>query len=310
LLILCMAAGSAWLLQAPTAALLLAGFAFVAAVWGLVVVQEAVLIREGRGWRVAIILALSEAVGLAVLIGAMVMHAGVLALAFARIAAVLVVAFGYIGAARGTFRFSWQIQDLRDMARYSASVAGGKVLDWANGNGSDLLLGIIMSTAAVGQFRMGARMHQAVFGATAQALAGPILSHLGRSWARMRSAVPRASIRVLRLQLTLAVPAFVLLGTFAPDFIHVALGPSWAEAGMVLEILCLAAPAIVGSITMGSLLLASGRAGALLRFQLVMSVPLLFALLAGSAGGPTGVALAKAAYLVAYLVGQVVIADE
>ena len=136
------------------AAAILVGFAVAAVLWGLVVIQEAVLVREGRGGAVAAVLSAGEIVGLAAL--ALSFWAGPDSRA------------GHLPAGRkphhdpgisafraAGLRFRFDAAAAREMARFSLGLMGGKVVDWVNGYGSDLLIGTFMPVAGVGVFRMG-----------------------------------------------------------------------------------------------------------------------------------------------------------
>ena len=179
------------------AAAILVGFAVAAVLWGLVVIQEAVLVREGRGGAVAAVLSAGEIVGLAALALSFWAGAGILALAIYRLAGSLTTTLGYLLSARPGLRFRFDAAAAREMAGFSLGLMGGKVVDWVNGYGSDLLIGTFMPVAGVGVFRMGARMYLAGFAVIAQAPSAAVLSHLGRAAAASSARLRRATLQAL-----------------------------------------------------------------------------------------------------------------
>ena len=290
------------------AAAILVGFAVAAVLWGLVVIQEAVLVREGRGGAVAAVLSAGEIVGLAALALSFWAGAGILALAIYRLAGSLTTTLGYLLSARPGFRFRFDAAAAREMAGFSLGLMGGKVVDWVNGYGSDLLIGTFMPVAGVGVFRMGARMYLAGFAVIAQAPSAAVLSHLGRAAAASSARLRRATLQALRLQLVLATPVFVAVAALSQQFLPALLGAGWQDSGTVLAIFCLFAPVSIGSMTAGAVLLAQGHSGRLFRYQLVMMLPLAAAMAAGSLAGPAAVAAAKGGYAILYVLGLVAFA--
>ena len=284
------------------------GFAVAAVLWGLVVIQEAVLVREGRGGAVAVVLSAGEIVGLAALALSFWAGAGIFALAIYRLAGSLTTTLGYLLSARPGLRFRFDAAAAREMAGFSLGLMGGKVVDWVNGYGSDLLIGTFMPVAGVGVFRMGARMYLAGFAVIAQAPSAAVLSHLGRAAATSSARLRRATLQALRLQLVLATPVFVAVAALSQQFLPALLGAGWQDSGTVLAIFCLFAPVSIGSMTAGAVLLAQGHSGRLFRYQLVMMLPLAAAMAAGSLAGPAAVAAAKGGYAILYVLGLVAFA--
>lgn len=294
-LVLAFAGFAALVMQAADAAWLLAGFSIVSVLWGYSSIQEAALIRDGRGGAVALVLFLAETVGLVALIAAFENGAGVFSLLVGRLANAAVVFAGFMWRTRRGIAIQIDVARARAMLRYSGGAVGNRVVRWANGWGIDLVVGLVMSLANVGLFRMGMRIFYSGSAILLEAPQAAILKYLGQAHASGETRMRRITLRVHRLHTALAAPIFVGGAAIAGVFVDTVLGSDWAASGQVFAILCLSAPLLVAMGVNGAVLLASGRTHTLFLYQAGTTVLAMLALLGGGLGGPVSAAVARVA---------------
>lgn len=295
--------------HAQHVATMLLGLALVSLLWGTVAVQEAALIRDGRGDLVALVAMLSETAGLLALLAMISQGHSLYALVGARVATMTFTAAGYAFLRRARLRFRLEGAAARQMSGFSGGLFATKAMEWAHGYGMDLLLGLCMPTASLGVYRMGSRL----FLAGQSVIAAPsltVLGHLGRAAVTSRARLEQAALRTLRLQAVLGAPAFAAVAALAMELLPLVVGKEWRDSGTVLALFCLFGPAAFGAITGGSVLLAHGRSIDFFRYQLAMAVPTTAALALGALSGPVAAAVAKALCGVAYALGLLWMARE
>jgi PST family polysaccharide transporter len=197
---------------------------------------------------------------------------------------------------RPSFRFSFA--SLRRLGGFAGNVFGENLLYQAGRNVSNLLIGRFLGAASVGTYALANNVILVPF----LRIAGPLQQVFFPAFSRMHDDRERMAdvwIRATRLVAAISVPALVGLVIVAPDFVQVVLGPKWAGATEVIQIL-----AWVGLIQSlqtlaGEVLLALGKASWLLRFTAVWFVGSIVAFVVGLQWGLLGVATS---YLVATLV--------
>jgi O-antigen/teichoic acid export membrane protein len=96
------------------------------------------------------------------------------------------------------------------------------------------------------------------------------------------------------LTAVVAVPGFVGMAVVSPDFVPVVLGSRWDAAVPVLQFLCVAGIVQALHMLQWSLLQSRGRAGTLLRYNLVATAANVTAFVVGLTWGVKGVAAAFA----------------
>jgi O-antigen/teichoic acid export membrane protein len=276
--------------------LLLIYLAPLPALCGLAAISEAALVRDNRGGALASTLFASETIGLAVMLFMLWQGAGVYALAYARLANLIVTLVGYGAVSRVRITGAWEWSRVRELWRFAAGIISGKLVFWADGFGIDLLLAAVMNPAGVGLYRMGSRVVGAPSSVFVQSVGQAQLAYLGERLAAAPRRLGAAMIRATRLHYSLVTPLFVLLAVCADDLVAIVLDPQWSASAPVLAILALGvAPTI--SYTIGaSALVAVGQSGRLAAFQIAALACTIVAMLVGAAlYGPIGAAMGKTA---------------
>lgn len=187
---------------------------------------------------------------------------------------------------------------LRRLGGFAGNVFAENVVWQASRTLSSVLIGRVLGAAVLGTYTLATTvilMPFARIAAPLQQVFFPAFSQLTDDRERMADIWLRAT----RLVAAVSIPALVGLAVVAPDFVQVVLGPKWAEAATVIQIL-----AVVGIIQAlhtlnGEVLLALDRAGTLLAYTVVWSVVTVGAVAIGLRWGLLGVATAYAAAVVA-----------
>jgi O-antigen/teichoic acid export membrane protein len=178
---------------------------------------------------------------------------------------------------------------LRELRSFSANVFGQRVLYYLHRNTDNLLVGRFLGPTALGAYGLAYNVMLVPF----TRIAGPLQEVLFPAFSRMQDDPRRiadAWIRVTRLVAALAMPALVGLAIVAPDFVHVVLGPRWAKATPVLQILVWVG--LLQSIQglNASVLIALDRTRVLFRFSIGFFAAHLVAFIVGMQFGIVGVA--------------------
>jgi len=127
------------------------------------------------------------------------------------------------------------------------------------------------------------------------------LSRLQGDTARFRAFF----LNAYALVMTLAFPITILGALYAPEVVHVALGPQWIEAAELLRLLTPAVLVFVIINPLGWLMFAAGLVGRSTRTSFVIAPLVIAAYLVGVPFGPGGVAISLSVAMTAWLVPHV-----
>ena len=180
---------------------------------------------------------------------------------------------------------------LRDLAGFSAPLTAYQWLNFLSRNLDDILIGRFLGAGALGYYQLAYRLMMYPLQKVSDVVGRvtfPALAAMQDDAARMRQAYLR-TVRYIAL-LTFPVMAVVLVA--APELIRVAFGPSWEPVTPLLRVLSLAGMAGSIGTTVGTLFLARGRSGLMLRWEMVASACYAAAIVLGLRFGLQGVAVA------------------
>ena len=233
-----------------------------AALRPLVCVQMGLLTRAERLTSMAVVQSLCEAAGF--FTGVVLLHrgAGLAALAWAKLALLVVELGGYTLAVRRLGLAVPNRADLRTMARFSWHILAARMLIYIQGNLTTLVIGAAVSPALVGIYRAAMRL-----GGTAQELIREPARAVGWSWLRsaidqagdpiaiqagagltIRHASGRANIpprlqatahQFLDIAVTIGAALFLMLALQSATIVRLLLGPKWSGAAVLVTLLSL-----------------------------------------------------------------------
>ncbi|MDB5315492.1 MAG: polysaccharide biosynthesis protein [Rhodospirillales bacterium] len=259
--------------------------------WGAAVVSESVLIRDGRGVALAVVPFLSDLLGLLALAGAIFLGWGVLSLVVNRMVACVVMLVGMMIAAPPRNVMHFDVSAARRVGRFGFGLVGSRVAGWASQFGTEFVIGALLSTTAVGYFRLASRLVGAMYTVMMQGPASAQLAYFGRG----RHRAPKAYDHALRLHLVLSTPVIIAVAVAAPLIIEVALGASWEPSSFVLSMLSLALLPSIGASIATTMLIAKGNSRRAFALHTATAVATVLSLLAGSFFGLEAAAVARLA---------------
>jgi PST family polysaccharide transporter len=224
---------------------------------GLTVVQEAKLTRDMDFKSLALRTNLSVIAGAIVGVALAAGGAGAWALvgqSLARGVSGLVVLWR---AARWTPRPRIDGRRTGEMVVFSIKCFPATLFDFLGSQAEPLLIGKFFGETAVGVYRLAMRLLDLVVTVVTRALwyvAFPYFSEAKGDVTKLRARVTDC----LRYSSLCSLPVLVVLGLESPSFVHV-LGPKWAQATDVVQILCVYGALRSLTLFVGPLLFASGR---------------------------------------------------
>ncbi len=178
---------------------------------------------------------------------------------------------------------------LRHLGSFGTKVFGARILSWGNLNADNFLVGRQLGPSALGAYSLAYN----VMYMPMDRIATPISHVLSPAYARMQDdpeRLEKAWLRSKRISVALLAPAFLACLVVAPDLVPVAFGPQWQAVIVPLQLLCVAG--VAGSLTTLSsgILMARGKAGTLLRLNMLASAITIGAFVIGVRYGIVGVA--------------------
>jgi O-antigen/teichoic acid export membrane protein len=186
-------------------------------------------------------------------------------------------------------RAVYSIESLRAVGGFGVKLFGVRLLNYANGNADNMLVGRFAGASALGIYSLA---YNVMF-TPMNRITTPIASVVYPALARMQDDLTRlraAWLRSKRLIIALLAPAFLMIAVTAPDSVHVVFGAKWSAAVPVLQLLCLAGVANAVVALNWSVLQATGRVGTELRLNLFASFVTIGAFALGVRWGALGVA--------------------
>ena len=266
-------------------------------IWSAGVIPEAVLIRDGRGKPLAAVPFAADLLGLIALTVGVMLGWGVMSLVANRSVSCIVMVVGMTMAAppRGLTRFDWD--SARRVGGFGAGLVGSRIAGWAGQFGTEFVIGVLLSTAAVGYFRLASRLVGAMYSVVMQGPSSAQLAYFGRG----EQGPAKAYDHALRLHMSLAAPVIIAVTIGAPLLIRVALGPAWEPSAFVLSMLALAVLPQIGAGIASTMLIAHGQARRAFALHSAMALTTVLGLLAGSYFGLDEAAIARLAVSVAVL---------
>jgi PST family polysaccharide transporter len=287
----------AWFYGEPGLAPVVAALAFTFLLAGLAVQHQAILRRQMRFGRIALVETLAILVGTLAGIGGAAGGLGVWALVLMQVVNVGVTLFLSFALCRWMPGRPRRNADVRGLLRFGLQMFGFNAVNYLGKSVDPMLLGWRWGAVPVGFFTNARRLMQlpiTQLNAPVTAVAVPALSRIPGDPERYRAAY----LRLVEKLLLVAVPGVAYLIVVSDWLVAVLLGPQWAESARLFAILGIAALFEPLCNSAGWLLISQGRSREMLaagacdaavRFGLV-AVALPF--------GATGVAVAVVARLV------------
>lgn len=273
-------------------------------------VGESLLIRRNKLGHAGVAMLLQETLALTAAIGAFMSGLGVWSLALHKVVQFVVGPIVFLAAARWLPRFQFSRPDFDAMLRLGGPLTLDRLLSYVSGYGSDLILGLALSPAAVGVYRIGVRIITA-----AQFILYETLR--ARAWARLsnvaisaRHNVAAAAERLVGQGWLLSTPAFAGLVLTADLIVRIALGPGWDESATVLRVLAIASVGQVVVTVMEPLSAINKRVSNMVALRICMVAVALPSMMFTAPYGPVAVAMSQAVVAVGYFLAALVMQQK
>lgn len=168
----------------------------------------------------------------------------------------------------------WAISDWRprlkvsrahfhDMFGFGSNVVGIELLRFASTRGEKLLIGAVITPAALGYYTVAQRFPDILaegFNRSISRVAFPVFSRLQDDGARQVRALHAAA----RLATAVSAPAFVTLAVMAPEVVRVLIGGKWEPSIVLVQLLAIQGLLRSQLSFSGSVVMASGHASLML----------------------------------------------
>jgi len=256
---------------------------------GLSVQHEALLRRQMRFLRLAVIDVVSLLAAPLVGIFLALRGAGFWALVFGQLATSLTTTIGVWIACRWRPGFAMRDSGVRSMLRFGGNITGFAVINYFARNLDNMLIGKVWGPQQLGLY---ARAYQLLLlpieqvNAPITAVAVPTLSRLGDSPERYREAY----MRMLEAVAILTMPGVAFMIVTSDWIVALVLGPQWRDTAMIFSILGVSGLFQPIANTTGWLFISQNRTHQMFRWGLIYCSAIIVGIIAGLAWGAKGVA--------------------
>jgi len=280
--------------HAPDLALLIIIMAPLAIPAGWRSVGESLLIRRNRLASAGFASIIQETLAIGAAIWGLLSHYGVWALAIYKCAQFLLSPVIYLAFARWLPRFVWRKQDVSAIMRLGAPLTLDRALAFFGSYGADLILGLLMTPAAVGLYRIGVRIVTALQFVLYETLRSRAWARLTTVAAQSRAALAPAAERIMGQAWMIFAPVFAGLALTVDLIVDLTLGDGWEVSATVARMLCIASLGLPTLIVMEPMGAIHKRMTSLLVLRVATMAVLLPAIFVAATHGPVSVAAVQA----------------
>ncbi len=257
--------------------------------------REALFLRDSRNLRTYNrILVMRDLASLAIGLAGLRLGYGLAALVVYRLAVALLGWLAWRIVVPRSPRLGGTWTEWRTVAAYGGGIVGTRLAAFTEANGVDILLGLLLSPAAVGVYRMASRMVAAVVDLLAQPLSKLAWVRVSEA-ARAGGSAQEECALWHALLLVLAWPALAFIALESQVLTQVVLGPRWNASAPVISALALVALVRTAVFSLEPLFASASRSMTMLRLRVLTASASLLAVFASARGGVEAVALAQCA---------------
>jgi|GEM_PF-2722056 len=189
---------------------------------------------------------------------------------------------------RLTAEFDWKA--LKPLLRFGTDISLSRIIWFAANRVDQLIIGRVLGTEALGFYSLALQFASALpqfASATLSRVAFPVFAMLQHDPFRLK----KAFIGVMRYMTLACLPAFAGIALVAPDLLGLVFAPSWLQAVVPLQVLCILAFLKLMEAMAGFVVNARGRTRLNLRFNVLTLVVSTVGILIGTRlGGVSAVA--------------------
>jgi O-antigen/teichoic acid export membrane protein len=228
--------------------------------------QEALLLRQGRlntFYRISVVTdTLACTVGLVSLLNGV----GIWSFVIYRYAQLTLSCCAYIIFVHQTPRLRWHRETVRDALSFASNIYVSRIVGMVAGYSADFLIGLLVSPAAAGAYRLGSRMVFGVSEVAYQPVSTIAWVHFSKVGADDHALGQEWKGFVMALSLTVW-PALACLALLSKSVVHLVLGHGWNEAAPVITILAICRMLAMFQVLLEPLLGSRGRTADILKIN-------------------------------------------
>lgn len=183
-----------------------------------------------------------------------------------------------------------RLRDVRPLVPFGARILATNTLAFVSSNADGILVGRFLGAHALGLYSVAFRVlvvPVVLLGQTVHRVLFPVFSRSAGDPAR----TARALLLGTQLLALSAVPLMAWTACVAPTAVHLALGPRWSDAALLVSVLAVAGARESIFFITPALMRGLGQAGMNLRFQVLSTTMQVAGVAAGLPFGVTGVAV-------------------
>ena len=287
-----LAPAMAYLTHAPLVSALMLALAPSALIASVSTWQEALLLREGRLTLYYILGMVMETLACAAGVLALLGGLGIWAFVVYRYVQLALAGGSYFAVLRRLPRFEWHPQVARTVFAFASNIYLSRIVSTVSSYSADLLIGLLVSPASAGAYRLGSRMVLGVSEITYQPVGTIAWVHFAKA-GRDANALRHEWLGLATALSLTAWPALAGLALLSRNVVLLAVGPGWDEAVPVIVVLAAGRMLSLFEVFLDPILAMQERTRLILRLRTVAAIGSVLILLVLARHGAAGAATAQ-----------------
>ncbi len=253
--------------------------------------QEALLLRQGRLTAYYVNWVGMETIACGLAVTLLLQGFGLWTFVVYRYAQLGLNALSYAVLVQERPRLRWQMPVARQVFAFSSNIYISRIVGIASSYSADILIGLLVSPAAAGAYRLGSRVVLGVSEIAYQPIGTMAWVHFSR--ARDASALRQEWLNFILVLSVTAWPALAGLALLSHSVVHLLVGAGWDEAVPVIIVLVFARMMSLFEVFLDPMLGVSDRTPVILKLRITASVLAVGTLTLLAHYGATGAAFAQ-----------------
>ena len=253
--------------------------------------QEALLLRQGRLTAYYVNWVITETIACGLAITLLLQGFGLWTFVVYRYAQLGLTAFSYAVLVRERPHLRWQMPVARRVFAFSSNIYISRIVGVASSYSADILIGLLVSPAAAGAYRLGSRVVLGVSEIAYQPVGTMAWVHFSR--AKDDSTLRHEWLSFILVLSVTAWPALAGLALLSHSVVHLLVGAGWDEAVPVIVVLVFARTLSLFEVFLDPMLGVSDRTPVILKLRITASVLAVSTLAVLAHYGATGAAFAQ-----------------
>ena len=253
--------------------------------------QEALLLRQGRLTTYYVNWVMTETIACGLAITLLLQGFGLWTFVVYRYAQLGLNALSYAVLVRERPRLRWQMSVARRVFAFSSNIYISRIVGIASSYSADILIGLLVSPASAGAYRLGSRVVLGVSEIAYQPVGTMAWVHFSR--ANDHTALRQEWLNFVLVLSVTAWPALALLALLSNSIVRLLVGAGWDEAVPIIVVLVFARMLSLFEVFLDPMLGVKDRTPMILKLRITASVLAISALALLTHYGATGAAFAQ-----------------